>query len=102
MHYKEETVLHVSNNHEVLAETIFCHPGICISKPSDYHMATLNRVWHFILSAAGGLNLIKCMMWNVQTPCTMVGMTYSESVIATLIDLKSIQITSNTENKLQL
>jgi hypothetical protein len=42
------------------------------------------------------------MMWDVQTPCTMVGMSYSESVIATLIALKSIEITSNTENKLQL
>jgi len=46
-HDKEETVLHTPNDCVVLAEIRFCHMGICISKPSDYHKATLNTVWHF-------------------------------------------------------
>jgi hypothetical protein len=41
------------------------------------------------------------MMWDVKTPSAMVGMSYSESEIATLIVLKLIQIISNVENKPQ-
>jgi hypothetical protein len=42
------------------------------------------------------------MMLDVITPCTMVGKTYSESEITTLIVLKLIKMTYNAENKQQL
>jgi hypothetical protein len=42
------------------------------------------------------------MTWDVKTPSTMVGKTYSESEIATLIALKLKKITYNAENKQQL